>query len=352
MTLYKRLALFALLLSILSCGNGKDLAKKFKLTTNADKNAIVNGSDLSITLTPKNGATIDSVVYTLDNKRLGSVTDFKAFTKKVELKKLGKKTLVAKLYADGNTDEISEELSVLNTVAPKVYKYEIVNTYPHDVSSYTQGLEFKDGILYESAGQYGESSLMQTNFETGEIIKNIDLEDKFFAEGLTIINNKLFQLTWRENVGFVYNPETLEKTDSFTYNESKEGWGLCNDGNVIYKSDGTSKIWTLDPETLAETDYIEITDNKKVRREFNELEWVNGKIYANTYQYDSIAIIDPESGAIEAVIDLRSLKNKVQNDLDKDNEVLNGIAYKADEDRLFVTGKHWNKLFEIKIIKE
>ena len=193
---------------------------------------------------------------------------------------------------------------------------------------------------------------MKTNYETGEITKRIDLDDKFFAEGLTLIDNKIVQLTWRENVGFTYDPETLEKTGSFTYNESKEGWGLCNDGKVIYKSDGSSRIWLLDPKTLAEKDYIEITDNKKVRKEFNELEWINGKIYANTYQYDSIAIIDPSSGAIEAVIDLRSLKKKVQGGLDEDNEVLNGIAYKADEDRLFVTGKHWNKLFEIKVIKE
>ncbi len=350
--MYNRLALLSILLTLLSCGNGKDLAKKFDLSTNADKKTIVNGTDLTVTLSPKNGTTIDSVAYYLDGARLGGDTGFSPLTKKIEVQKLGKKDLVAKVYAGGETANITQELSILNDVAPKVYSYEIVNTYPHDVASYTQGLEFHDGILYESAGQYGKSGLMKTNYETGEITKRIDLDDKFFAEGLTLIDNKIVQLTWRENVGFTYDPETLEKTGSFTYNESKEGWGLCNDGKVIYKSDGSSRIWLLDPKTLAEKDYIEITDNKKVRKEFNELEWINGKIYANTYQYDSIAIIDPSSGAIEAVIDLRSLKKKVQGGLDEDNEVLNGIAYKADEDRLFVTGKHWNKLFEIKVIKE
>lgn len=188
--------------------------------------------------------------------------------------------------------------------------------------------------------------------QSGEILNRIELENSYFAEGLTILNDKLIQLTWREKTGFIYDLDTFKKTGSFQYNQSKEGWGLCNDGNQIYKSDGTERIWTLDPETYAETGYFDVVDNKKVRSKFNELEWVDGKIYANSYQFDSITIINPETGAIEGVVDLRPLKKKINSISDNVNEVLNGIAYDANTQKLYVTGKHWDKLFEIRILKK
>ena len=169
---------------------------------------------------------------------------------------------------------------------------------------------------------------------------------------MTIIGDNIYQLTWKGNTGFIYDRNTFETTGTFTYNKSREGWGLANDGKVIYKSDGTSKIWTLDPSNLSEQSYIEPTDNTKVTSKLNELEWVNGKIYANNYQVDLISIIDPTTGALEGLIDLRTLKNEVQKLTDPANEVLNGIAYKANEGRLFVTGKHWNTLFEIEIVEK
>ena len=146
--------------------------------------------------------------------------------------------------------------------------------------------------------------------------------------------------------------EKFEKEGTFTYGESKEGWGLCNDGKTVYKSDGSTKIWLLNPENLTETGHIEVADNKALRSKYNELEWVNGKIYGNTYQNDGISIIDPETGAIEAVIDLRTLKTQVQTGLKEKDEVLNGIAYNPERNTLFVTGKHWNTLFEIKVVKK
>ena len=178
----------------------------------------------------------------------------------------------------------------------------------------------------------------------------VKLADQYFGEGLTILNNKIYQLTWRENTGFIYNLETMEQTGTFVYGKSKEGWGLCQDGVNIYKSDGTDKIWTLNPNTLAEKDYIEIFTNTSKISSVNELEWVEGKIYANVYQQGSIAIINPQNGAVEGVINLTDLKDKVTQHPKLD--VLNGIAYKGEENILYITGKNWDKLFKVEIIEK
>lgn len=351
MRFYNPFALFALSLCLLSCGNGKELKSKFRLTTNLEKNTGKFGDKMQITLTPKGDVAVDSVQYYLGEEKLVTVDSVQNINVTLDQKKLGKKLLTAKIFVQGKTAILEETVTVLAKNLPKLYKYELVAKYPHDVASYTQGLEFRGDTLYESAGQYGESRLLTVDYKTGKIDQEVKLADEYFAEGLTVINNKVVLLTWRENVGFVYDAKTLEKESSFKYNQSKQGWGLCNDGEKIYKSDGTEKIWILNPETFAEEDYIQIVDNKKLRSKYNELEWVNGKIYGNTYQNDGISIINPETGAIEALVDLRPLKNEVQSGLDEANEVLNGIAYHRESDRLFVTGKHWNTLFEIKIIK-
>ena len=346
------LYLFGLTLILSSCGNGKDLSKRFKLVTNIKNNKIAQGEKLSISLQPDKNAVLDSVVYSLQGERLGKKTDVSVLETTINVERLGKKVLTATLFAEGKEDSITSAISVLSPIAPKLYGYEIINTYPHDVSSYTQGLEFHNGKLYESTGEYGESALLQVDYKTGQIKNEINLDDTYFGEGLTIIDGRILQLTWREGTGFIYDLNTFEKSGSFTYGQSKEGWGLCNDGRTVYKSDGTTKIWMLDPEKLTEQGYIEVVDNRGVHSKYNELEWVDGKIYGNTYQKNGISIIDPRTGAIEAVIDLRPLKDKVQKGLDKDNEVLNGIALNHETGTLFVTGKHWNKLFEIKVTEK
>jgi len=239
----------------------------------------------------------------------------------------------------------------LSSITPKLYTYRILEEYPHDTNAYTQGLEFKNDTLYESTGQYKNSSLRKTNYKTGEIYTKISLDDAYFGEGLTILNEKIYQLTWREKTGFIYDLNTLRKIGSFVYGRSSEGWGLCQDGESIYKSDGTQRIWRLNANTLNEEGFIEIYTNSSKIKSVNELEWVNGKIYANIYLRDAIAIVDPKNGAVEGVIDLTSLKNKVSVSNPKD-EVLNGIAYNGEENTLYVTGKNWNKLFKIKIFEK
>ena len=258
---------------------------------------------------------------------------------------LGKKELIIKSV---NTVK-KVNFTLLNNIAPKVYDYEIINEFPRSMNSYTQGLEFYNDTLYESLGRYGQSKLVKVEFRTGKKLKEINLASEYFAEGITILNNKIFQLTWKEKVGFVYDIDNFNKINSFEYENSLEGWGICNNGIKLYKSDGTEKIWLLDPENLKEEDYIEIYTNKNKVVGLNELEWINGKIYANRYLFDGIAIINPENGAIEGVINLSTLKNKVTQHENLD--VINGIAYNKKRNSIFVTGKMWDKLFEIRIKK-
>lgn len=353
MTAYaKHLILVALPLVLIACGDKGSLENNFTIETNATKNSIQNGGEISLSLKAKKNIAIDSVVYTIDGTYLGSNTDTGTLATVLTSKKIGGKKINAKIYTPNGTTTTTQKVNILHTKAPKVYGYKIINRYPHQTDAYTQGLEFVGDTLYESNGSYGASTLRKLDYKTGEVLKEVKLDNSYFAEGMTIIGDNIYQLTWQKNTGFIYNKDTFEKTGTFTYNQSKEGWGLTNDGTVIYKSDGTSKIWTLDPSNLSEQSYIEPTDNTKVTSRLNELEWVNGKIYANNYQVDLISIINPISGAIEGLIDLRKLKEEVQSGLDPDNEVLNGIAYKANEGRLFVTGKHWNTLFEIEIVEK
>ena len=226
---------------------------------------------------------------------------------------------------------------------PLSYTYEIINTYPHDKTAFTQGLEFYNGFLYESTGLYSQSTLRKVELLSGNVLQNISLTDNYFAEGITILNNKIYQLTWRENTGFVYNIDTFSRISEFTY--ETEGWGITNDGTQLIMSDGSSTLFFLDPHTLEVINQIEVTDQEPIER-LNELEYIQGKIYANIWLEDKIAIINPQSGKIEAWIDLTGLDIEENQD---SNKVLNGIAYDSQEDRLFVTGKLWSYLFEINL---
>lgn len=330
-----------LMLLLFACGPEKN--PEFSIKTNAKKSKIAKNNALNLSINNPKGLKIESVTYKLNGKTI----DANASINKHEL---GTFPLTAAVTYDGLTTNITSEITIINDTAPKIYSYEIVNEYPHDITSYTQGLEFNNGHLYESTGQYGESKLRKVNYQTGEVLQNVNLDKAYFGEGLTILDTHVYQLTWRKSVGFVYDLNTLEKKSSFKYGHSKEGWGLCNDGNVLYKTDGTEKIWVLNPETLTEERYIQAYTNKGKMSQINELEWVNGKIYANRYQKDGVAIINPNNGAIEGVIDFSPLKAKVTQHQGLD--VLNGLAWNPDTQTLFVTGKRWDKLFEVRIIEK
>ncbi len=344
-TMVKLLSIFGVLLFFLACGDNADPAKQFSIQL--EEKTLQQNQQVGVSIKNRKNLEISNIHYFVDEKEL-PVSDGKIT---LDLPTLGNKVLVAQFDLDGQQLEIEEKIRLLAPNAPSVYTYDIVNTYPHDTKAYTQGLEFHDGVLYEGTGKRGESTIRKVNFETGEVLQQIELDNSIFGEGITVMNGKLYQLTWQSGMGFVYNLETFNKIKNFTYGESREGWGLCNDGEKIFKSDGTEKIWFLDPETLEEQGHIETATNKSIFNKANELEYVDGKIYANVYQFESMMIIDATSGAIEGVVNFGGLKSHVKKgpDWDETNSVLNGVAYHPERKTLFVTGKNWDKLFEVKI---
>ena len=227
-----------------------------------------------------------------------------------------------------------------------VYSYNIVNTYPHDRDAFTEGLVFEDGFLFEGTGLLGHSTLSRVELETGDILQILELSAEFFGEGITIYGDKIIQLTWQSNIGFVYDKDSFELLQEFNY--STEGWGITHDGTRLIMSDGTSTLHFLDPQTFEEIGQLEVFDDDGPVTRLNELEYVQGEIYANVWQTDRIARIAPDTGRVVGWVDLRGLLTA--EDRSEPVDVLNGIAYDAETDRLFVTGKLWPKLFEIELI--
>ena len=332
-----------------SCGNNENPSKFFEIQMEGKKNQFQNGDEIGIAISNKKEKEIKEITYFLEGQKIEQVNG------KVTLQSntLGTKFLKAKIIYEEDSVEIEKEIRLLSKTAPQVYTYKIVNTYPHDKNAFTQGLEFQGDTLYESTGNPGNvpnSVLRKMNFETGEIYEEIKLEKSVFGEGLTIFDNNVIQLTWKSGFGYVYDASTLEQKRTFTYQNSKEGWGICNDGNIIYKSDGSEKIWKLNPVTLEEEEYIETVTNKSIFNKANELEFAEGKIYANVWQKESMMIINPISGAIEGVINFSGLKDRVEQHPYLD--VLNGVAYHPKRKTFFVTGKNWDSLFEVEILKK
>lgn len=225
------------------------------------------------------------------------------------------------------------------------YAYEIVNTWPHDRDAYTQGLVFHEGKLLESTGQEGRSSLRLVETQTGKVLKKADVPRPYFAEGITLFKGRVYQLTWQHQLGFIYDADSFEKLGEFSYRG--EGWGLTNDGNSLIMSDGTNRIRFLDPDNFQVSRTISVLEGVTPVDRLNELEYVQGEIYANIWHKDRVARIEPQTGRLIGWIDLAGLR--ALSDA-KDNEsVLNGLAYDETNDRLYVTGKLWPKLFEIRV---
>ncbi|HEX5229317.1 MAG TPA: glutaminyl-peptide cyclotransferase [Bryobacteraceae bacterium] len=228
------------------------------------------------------------------------------------------------------------------------YRFQVVHVYPHDPNAFTEGLEYRAGFLYESTGLKGRSWLRKEKLETGQVLQQIDLASQYFGEGITILNQQIFQLTWQTETGFVYDQASFRMKRTFNY--PGEGWALTNDGQNIYMDDGTAQIRVWDPYTLQEKRRITVKDQGQPVTNLNELEWVRGEIYANIWQTDRIARISPMDGRVLGWIDCTGLLSPADQ-TGGDGAVLNGIAYDSFGDRLFVTGKLWPKLFEIKLVK-
>ncbi len=235
---------------------------------------------------------------------------------------------------------------------PTIISYDIVNEYPHDPTAFTEGLEYKDGVLYESTGQYGSSDIRKVDLNTGKVLLSTKMEAKYFGEGMTILNGKIYQLTYREGKGFVYDPATLkvEKTFTFTANE---GWGMTNNGAQLIFDDGTNVLHYVDPNTFKEVKQLAVTDEHGPVNEINEPEMIHGFIYANVWRTEIIIKIDTATGHVVGRADLGTLRQRAGIDPISNNphgpDVMNGIAYDAATNRIFITGKNWPKLFEVRL---
>ena len=228
------------------------------------------------------------------------------------------------------------------------YGYQVVHVFPHDSHAFTQGLEFHDGFLYEGTGLGGRSTLRKVDLESGKVLQQVDLAPQFFGEGITVLNAHIVQVTWQSHAGYVYDQSSFRVLKNFSY--PGEGWGLANDGQHIYLSDGTPQIRCLNSANLAEEGHFTVHDGARAIQELNELEWVHGELYANLWQTDRIVRISPSDGRVLGWIDLSGLLPRA--DRRPDTDVLNGIAYDSRHDRLFVTGKLWPKLFEIRLVRK
>ena len=341
--MYKKLFLLLLISSLLliSCND------KYKFKFDSPRKITTN-QPLKVAVKEVNDKKIDKITYFLDGIELSNPSQID-----ISGKRLGKHVLKAVVSYDGKETTLNNTILFLAGKAPKVYDFTLVNTYPHDRGAYTQGLEFHDGFLYESTGRKGRSSLRKVDLKTGKVLEQIAVPSQYFAEGMTIYKDKVYQLTWQSKKGFVYNLSDFKQLKTFSYQQSKEGWGLTHDNKKLIKTDGTEKVWFLDPETLKEIGFIEAYTNKQPVKDLNELEYIEGKIYANVWQKNIILILNHTNGAIEGIIDLSKLEKiiRASQSLEPNDDVLNGIAYDEKTKRLFVTGKHWGKLFEIKIFE-
>lgn len=262
--------------------------------------------------------------------------------------KTGKSGLRLRVFFQGGSSENqSQQITFLSDLVPDAYTYRVLNEYPHDPEAYTQGLQYEDGWLYEGTGNRGTSTLRRVALETGEVSQIRNLDPSLFGEGITVFGERIYQVTYTSQVGFIYDKETFEEIQKIYY-QNREGWGLTHNGEELIMSDGTHVIYFLDPEMFTVNRQIEVYHNEGPAENLNELEYINGKIWANRYYTDEIVIIDPESGKVEGRINLQGILKTT--DRKPTTDVLNGIAWDQERERLFVTGKYWPKLFEISVV--
>ena len=336
----KHSIIFFFFLLILNCNPDPSSGFKIQIKSSGDK--ILIDDRISINIISPNNKIIDSIEYYLNDRLVSNEVKLVDY-------KVGENNVAAKIFSNNEIISINKKFDIYSNIEPEIMTYKVITEYKHDENAYTQGLEFYNNQLYESTGLNGKSTLRKSDYKSGEILNIVKLDYEYFGEGLTIINDKIYQLTWKNNIGFIYDLD-FNKIGNFDYGKSKEGWGLCNDGNFIYKSDGTNKIWILDSETLEEIRFIEVLTNRSKIKNINELEYIDGKIYANTYQFnrDVVIVINPLNGVVEKVIDFSGIRDRVTQKPDLD--VMNGIAY--FDGKIFVTGKNWDKLFEVEVVSK
>ncbi|WP_370089929.1 glutaminyl-peptide cyclotransferase [Ekhidna sp.] len=343
-----RLSYVFLVLLLISCTDSKEETKKpssprIRKSTSVENPAqnqnVTRGEQIIVELSSSEDINIDSVEVTV-----GDVTSTyyqQTFNIDIPTRKVGTWRLLIKAYSGESSETHYRKVIVLPENAPEEFTYTIENTYPHDTDDYTQGLLIKDGILYESTGQNGKSTFKKKNLTTGETLQVVNLASNLFGEGLALLNNEFYQLTWTSGKGFVYN---LNMEQIRTFNYQVQGWGLTTLGNELILTDETEKLYFIEPQSFTTQREIEAYTNEGKIDSLNELEVIDGLIYANVYQEDFIVVIDPETGEVLQKIDCSGMLTAEEAE---EADVLNGIAYDSDTGRIYITGKWWPKLFEV-----
>lgn len=351
-----RIWVCALALLLASCGGGEAKRRrtpaaaaqipKLQLTSPQNRTSIKNGGNLTISYV-LNDAKRDSVVASLNGGRAVRIADTAGYIR-VEEKTLGAKQLRVTAFAEGKeVAAATAAITVLAPNAPARYGYTVVSSYPHDEHVYTQGLLMYGDTLYESAGIYGQSAVRKLDVRSGSVWQQQELDGKYFGEGICILNGLLYQLTWREQTCLVYSSQSLEQLAALPY--PGEGWGLTTDGRHLIMSNGSNAISFISPADFVVRKQLEVYTDQGAVGQLNELELIDGEIWANVYGSDNIVCIDTATGAVTGVVNLQNLLPR--NLRDRNTDVLNGIAYNEKTGQLFVTGKYWKRLFEIRVRK-
>jgi len=306
-------------------------------------------SPIHVTLEPENKRQApDSVVISFDGK---IVSVIKAAPWEYSIPATftvatGRRSLKAAAFKEGKAGTIiTRFMIIISDITPARYNYKVIHTYPHDRDAFTQGLFYDSGVLYESTGQEASSSLREVELTTGKVLRQLNLTSNLFGEGITLFKDRIYQVTWTSKVGFVYEKTTFKQINKIYY--QTQGWGLTTIDDHIVMSDGTNALYFFEPEMFTVVSRLEVYDNEKKVDQLNELEYINGEIWANIWMTDLIARIDPVSGKVLGYIDLKGILNDP--DTDTSVKVLNGIAFDRENNRIFVTGKNWPKLFEIRV---
>lgn len=341
-----------LLITSFSCSNSSDRSRKpvSSITVEPNKKSYAFNENVSVSVNTnvKNGE-IGNIQLYYNNQLIKETRELNFTVKNFKLNELGNAVIkVVATKTDGVSNTKTKPLLVVSDVIPENYTYQVIKVLPHQKSFYTQGLEFYNGFFYEGTGGYGKSGIYKTNVLTGNSIQSAKIENEFFGEGITVLNNKIYQLTWKNKKGFVYNLSDFALIDSFSI-PFNEGWGLTNNGKDLIMSDGSNFLYWVDPITFKVIKIVQVANHKDIMNNLNELEYIEGLIYSNVYTTDLIVVIEPETGKITKEIKLNGLIDKYRN-LSDSTEVLNGIAYDKINQKLYVTGKYWARLFEIKTL--
>jgi len=346
----KKLLFTSIILVLFGCHSDRN--HDFNITITPDAGTTYKSGELIPIKAHYTGATnVDSIIYFVDSLKVGGLKDSAVFSLKTDSMTLGIKLISAKIYRGGGFQEASTNIVLLAAKSPEKMTYKIEKVFPHDTSAYTEGLLYQDGYLYESTGDEGHSTLRKVDVVTGKVIKMARLDAQYFGEGISIVGDKIIMLTYKQpEKAFVFDKKTFNLLSTFNNNVGEEGWGMTFDGNKLYFDDRTNRIWFLDKNTYHQTGFIDVYTNTAPVDSVNELEYINGKLYSNIFLKDYIITINPKTGAVLQKADMSKLWPLSQRPAGFDNEqnVLNGIAWDEKGKRLFVTGKKWPHLYQIK----